>query len=133
MGTCFFVTPFTADSAGGEDPELFETVQEAVRGAAEDAEVELRRADDIFAAGVVIEQVRGEIERADLVIAVCINAHLSGMVCTCPRLGPKIRLTGPRWLPQRWVDRTGMGEGAERKHRSREMEQLRHPLISHCS
>lgn len=71
MGTCFFVTPFTADGAGGEDPELFETVQEAVRGAAEDAEVELRRADDIFAAGVVIDQIRGEIERADLVIAVC--------------------------------------------------------------
>jgi hypothetical protein len=71
MASCFFITPFTAEGAGGEDPQVFEAVQGAVLAAAEATGLDLRRADDIFQAGVVIDQIRGEIERVDLIIAVC--------------------------------------------------------------
>lgn len=69
MASAFFITPFAPTE--GEDPEEFEAVQRAVRMAADAAGVDLVRADDIFEAGVVIDQIRGAIERADLVIAVC--------------------------------------------------------------
>jgi hypothetical protein len=65
------ITPFSAETAGGENMTVFTGVQEAIRAAAEETGLDLRRADDIFAAGVVIQQVRGEIEQADVVLAVC--------------------------------------------------------------
>jgi hypothetical protein len=68
--TAFWITPFSAEAAGNEDPAIYVAVQQAIRDAAVDL-VDLVRADDIFEAGVVIEQVRGAIERADLVIAIC--------------------------------------------------------------
>lgn len=33
--------------------------------------MKLRRADDIFAAGIIIDQIREAIEHADVVVAVC--------------------------------------------------------------
>jgi hypothetical protein len=67
----FLITPFSAETAGGEDTTVFTSVQEAIRAAAEETGLDLRRADGIFAAGVVIQQVRGEIEQADVVLAIC--------------------------------------------------------------
>jgi hypothetical protein len=67
----FLITPFSSETAGGEDPATFARVQEAIGTAANETGLDLRRADDIFAAGVVIQQVRGEIEQADLILAVC--------------------------------------------------------------
>lgn len=71
MARGFLITPFSAETAGGEDTTVFAAVQEAIRAAAEETGLDLRRADDIFAAGVVIQQVQGEIEQADVVLAVC--------------------------------------------------------------
>lgn len=71
MPTAFLITPFTPESAGGEDPDVFDTVQEAISAAAARTGVDLVRADDIFAPGVVIDQIREAIENADLVVAVC--------------------------------------------------------------
>ena len=42
-----------------------------LRGAAEDAGVELVRADDIFEGGKIVEQIHEQLEEADLVVAVC--------------------------------------------------------------
>lgn len=71
MPTAFYITPFSAETAGNEDPDVFETVQRSISEGALAAGVELKRADDIFRAGVIIEQVRAEIEGADVVIALC--------------------------------------------------------------
>ncbi|MGH2682095.1 MAG: hypothetical protein ACRDIX_02555 [Actinomycetota bacterium] len=71
MQTAFFITPFGSSGAGGESEELFQAVQSAIREAAEIAGVQLIRADDIFASGVVIDQIRSAIEAADVVVAVC--------------------------------------------------------------
>ena len=67
----FLVTPFSATAAGGEDPDLYARVQNAIHEGAQAAGVELKAANDIFKAGVVIEQVRGAIETADVIIGVC--------------------------------------------------------------
>ena len=67
----FLLTPFSYETAGNEDPETFRQVQQAIESAAEVTGVELLRADDIFASGVIIEQVSEHIREADLVIAVC--------------------------------------------------------------
>jgi hypothetical protein len=67
----FFVTPFSPETAGSEDPELFKQVGDAIRQAAKEAGVELQRADDIFESGIVIDQVRRAIREADVVVAVC--------------------------------------------------------------
>jgi pyruvate/2-oxoglutarate dehydrogenase complex dihydrolipoamide acyltransferase (E2) component len=67
----FLLTPFSARAAGDEKPATYRAVQRALRDAARDAGVELRRADSIFRAGVIVDQVREAIEQADLVIAVC--------------------------------------------------------------
>jgi hypothetical protein len=69
--TAFLLTPFSPAAAGGEQRATFRGVQAAIRQAAAAAGVELRRADSIFKAGVVVDQIRDEIARADLVIAVC--------------------------------------------------------------
>ena len=67
----FFISPFSAEAAGGEDQGVFEFVQDAVRSSAEAAGLALVRGDDIFEPGVVMDQVRSEIESADVVVAVC--------------------------------------------------------------
>lgn len=67
----FFLTPFSAEGAGGEDADRFQQVGDAIRQAAKAAGVQLRRADDIFAAGIIIDQIRDAIEQADVVVAVC--------------------------------------------------------------
>lgn len=71
MSVAFLLTPFSAAAAGGEKPATYRAVQRALREAAREAGVELRRADSIFRAGVIVDQVREAIEQADLVIAVC--------------------------------------------------------------
>ena len=67
----FWLTPFSPESAGGEDRELFEAVRAAIREAAEVIGLDLERADDIFLSGVVIDQVVDRIRQADVVIATC--------------------------------------------------------------
>ena len=67
----FLIAPFTAASAGGEAENTYSAVQLAIRHAADQVGLDLVRADDIFQAGVVIEQIRGQIELADIVIAIC--------------------------------------------------------------
>jgi hypothetical protein len=71
MPTAFLLTPFSAKAAGGEKPAVYRGVQKAIRQAAAQAGVELRRADSIFKAGVIVDQVREAIAEADVVIAVC--------------------------------------------------------------
>jgi hypothetical protein len=65
----FLLTPFSADAAG-EDATVYCEVQAALRGAAEDAAVDLVRADDIFEGGKVVEQIHQAVDKADLVLAV---------------------------------------------------------------
>jgi hypothetical protein len=69
--TAFLLTPFSAKGAGGEKPSVYRKVQDAITQATADAGVDLRRADSIFRPGVIVDQIKDEIERADLVIAVC--------------------------------------------------------------
>lgn len=71
MACAFLLTPFSAKAAGGEKPAAYRAVQSEIRQAACAAGVELRRADSIFKAGVIVEQVREAIMQADIVIAVC--------------------------------------------------------------
>jgi hypothetical protein len=52
------------------DP-AFDWLYEEVRAAGEDAGVAIERADDIFQAGIVIDQIKTRIKEADIVIAVC--------------------------------------------------------------
>lgn len=70
MTVCYLLTPFSAKSAN-ESPEDYEAVQTAIRQGATAAGVELQRADDVFAAGILIDQVLGDLSKADLVLAVC--------------------------------------------------------------
>jgi hypothetical protein len=67
----FYIAPFSAETAGNEDPEVFEAVAVAIRNAAEAVGINVQRADDIFAGGVIVEQIRGAIEQADLIVAMC--------------------------------------------------------------
>jgi hypothetical protein len=67
----FLLTPFSPEAAGGERPKVYRQVQAAICAAAQQAGVELRRADSIFRGGVIIDQVRDAIRQADVVIAVC--------------------------------------------------------------
>jgi hypothetical protein len=67
----FLLTPFSPEAAGGERRSVYREAQAAIAAAAAAAGLELRRADSIFKAGVIVEQIRDEIARADLVIAVC--------------------------------------------------------------
>jgi hypothetical protein len=58
----FVLMPFAED---------FDWLYEEIRAAGEDADVLVERADDIFAAGIIIDQVRTRIRQADIIIAVC--------------------------------------------------------------
>ena len=49
---------------------MYRQVQQAIDEAAIIAGVSIRSASDIFASGVIIDQVRGAIETADVVVAV---------------------------------------------------------------
>lgn len=60
--TGFVLMPFSGELAW---------LYTAIRAAAKEAEIDLRRADDIFGAGVVIEQIKEAIKTADVVVAVC--------------------------------------------------------------
>jgi hypothetical protein len=71
MPIAFLLTPFSPEAAGDEDPEIFAGVQQAIADAAAEADVQVQRASDIFAAGIVVEQIRAAIESADVVIGVC--------------------------------------------------------------
>jgi len=48
-----------------------EWLHKTIKLAGRQASCDMKRADDIFASGVIIEQVRDQIERADVVVAVC--------------------------------------------------------------
>ena len=50
-------------------------MQRAVRDACREAGVELRRADNIFRSGVIVDQIREAMADADLVIAVCTGTN----------------------------------------------------------
>ncbi len=97
MSTAFLLTPFSAKAAGGEKPATYRAVQAAIREAAAQTGVELRRADSIFRAGVIVEQVREAIERADLIIAVCTgkNANVFYELGLAEALGHEPILVAP--------------------------------------
>ncbi len=101
--TAFLLTPFSAKAAGGEKPAVYREVQKAVRAAAEQAGVELRRADSIFKAGVIVDQVREAIADADVIIAVCTgkNANVFYELGLAEALGHAPILVAPdaRHLP----------------------------------
>lgn len=59
---CFVLMPFSDD---------FDWLRAELMSAGADVGVEIRRADDIFRAGVIIDQVKQEIRGADAVLAVC--------------------------------------------------------------
>jgi len=67
----FLLTPFSAEGAGAEDPDAFQAVLAGVEAAVEAAGGSLMRADDIFASGVVLDQIRAAIDGADAIVAVC--------------------------------------------------------------
>jgi hypothetical protein len=71
MPRAFLITPLSAQTAGEEAVEIYDAVQEALRDASQENDVELVRFDDIFAAGVIIQQIKGAIEQADLILAIC--------------------------------------------------------------
>jgi exopolyphosphatase/pppGpp-phosphohydrolase len=71
MPTAFLLTPFSPAAAGDEKPATYRKVQRAIAEAAALAGVELQRADSIFKGGVIIDQVREAIARADVIVAVC--------------------------------------------------------------
>jgi hypothetical protein len=71
MPNCFLIMPFTPESAGDEDPEVFAEVETSIRRAAASNDLAVLRADDIFAPGVIIDQIREAISSADVVVAVC--------------------------------------------------------------
>ncbi len=60
--TAFLLMPF--------DPEL-DWIRGVCVAAGEDVNVRVERADDIFAAGVIVDQIKQRIRQADAVIAVC--------------------------------------------------------------
>jgi len=62
MPRAFLLMPF--------DPEL-DWLRDLIRDAGTHVDVDVTRADDIFASGIIIEQIRKEIDNADAVIAVC--------------------------------------------------------------
>jgi len=97
MPTAFLLTPFSAKAAGGEKPAVYRAVQAAVRGAAADAGVELRRADSIFRSGVIVDQIREELSAADLAIAVCTgrNANVFYELGMAEALGHRPILVAP--------------------------------------
>jgi hypothetical protein len=70
MAKAFLITPFSAESAGNEDPDLFATVQAAVIAATKAAGVDLVHPAQIKASGIIMEQVQKEIREADIVIAI---------------------------------------------------------------
>jgi hypothetical protein len=51
--------------------EEFDWLYEELQAAGRDASVNVERADDIFEAGIVIDQIKARIRGADIVIAVC--------------------------------------------------------------
>lgn len=58
----FILMPFADD---------LDWLHQAIKRAGDDVGCRMERADDVFASGVIIEQVREKIERADAVVAVC--------------------------------------------------------------
>jgi hypothetical protein len=60
--TGFLLMPF--------EPEL-DWLRDELVGAGRDVGIEIERADDIFEAGVIIEQVKERIKTADVILAVC--------------------------------------------------------------
>jgi hypothetical protein len=103
LRVAFLLTPFSSQAAGGEHPKVFRRVQQAVEQAADLAGVQLLRADSIFKGGVIIDQVREAIARADVVIAVCTgkNAIVFYELGLAEAMGHKPILVAPtaRHLP----------------------------------
>jgi len=66
----FVITPFTAERAGREAPDVFAAVQAAIVEAAARAGVELVHPAQINRPGVIMDQVGAELDAADLVVAV---------------------------------------------------------------
>jgi hypothetical protein len=70
MPYAFLITPFTPDRAGCEASDVFERVQRAVAAACAAAELRLVHPAKMLGAGPVMEQVRHQIEEADVLIAI---------------------------------------------------------------
>jgi tetratricopeptide (TPR) repeat protein len=70
MPTAFLITPFSPERAGNEQPETFRAVQDAVQQAVKAAGLTLVHPKEMFRAGIIIDQIRDEIERASAILAV---------------------------------------------------------------
>jgi NB-ARC domain len=70
MPKAFLITPMSPQSAGGEDPQVYQRVQQAIRNATAQAQMELMHPSDMQAAGAIMEQVRRGIAEADVILAV---------------------------------------------------------------
>src|SRR5262245_53706929 len=70
MARVFLITPFSPETAGNENPETFSRVQKAVQDAAARTGVDLVHPKQMPAAGVIVEQIEEELQRADLVIGI---------------------------------------------------------------
>jgi len=64
----FLITPFGADSAGNERPDVFQEVQLAIRAAVGSAGLRLVHPAEMQSAGPIMDQVREAVQDADLVI-----------------------------------------------------------------
>lgn len=103
MSTVFLLTPFSAEAAGAEDPGAFQAVLSSIETAAQAAGGSLMRADDIFASGVVLDQICGAIGEADAIVAVCTgrNANVFYELGLAAQAGhePILIARSPRDLP----------------------------------
>ena len=75
MARVFLITPFSPERAGNEDPSVFKRVQAVVREAAAKTDVVLVPPMEMSAAGFIVDQVKQELQRADLVIAILTGAN----------------------------------------------------------
>jgi hypothetical protein len=130
----FLITPFSADRAGNENPEVFATVQAAVRDAARSADVDLVHPAETGEAGAIMQQVEREIRRADIVLAILTGLNPNVMlelglakresailiIDSATKLPFDVRHLRQRclWRPGRAGDiRGAAGEGAARNRR----------------
>src|SRR5262245_30425288 len=70
LAIAFLITPFSPSSSGGEAPADFDAVQRSIQEAAHAAGVQLVHPKELVRAGAVMDQVKTEINNADIILAV---------------------------------------------------------------
>ena len=69
LRTAFLITPFSSDRSG-EEPDVYNSVQEAIRKASDKADVQLIDPKEDRRSGVIMDHVRNHIANSDVVLAV---------------------------------------------------------------